>query len=138
MPLSVVYNGATYYYILSLQGDVVAILDSSGVSVVEYTYDAWGRLLTTTGSMAGSLGLHNPLRYRSYVYDREAGLTHPGIFNCEFACKTLLFYKFCGAIIAQALFQLLIRHRERFLHCIGVPLLGCIIHLFRLFIVTPI
>ena len=74
MPLSVVYNGATYYYILSLQGDVVAILDSSGVSVVEYTYDAWGRLLTTTGSMSGTLGLHNPLRYRSYVYDQETGL----------------------------------------------------------------
>ena len=73
-PLSVVYNGTTYYYILSLQGDVVAILNSSGVSVVEYTYDAWGRLLTTTGSMAPSLGLNNPLRYRSYIYDRETGL----------------------------------------------------------------
>ncbi len=74
MPLSVVYNGATYYYILSLQGDVVAILNSSGVSVVEYTYDAWGRLLSATGSMSGTLGLHNPLRYRGYVYDRETGL----------------------------------------------------------------
>ena len=67
-------SGAIYYYILSLQGDVVAILDSSGVSVAEYTYDAWGRLLTTTGSMSGTLGLHNPLRYRGYVYDRETGL----------------------------------------------------------------
>lgn len=74
MPLSIVYNGATYYYILSLQGDVVAILDSAGVSVVEYTYDAWGRLLSTTGSMSGTLGLHNPLRYRGYVYDYETGL----------------------------------------------------------------
>ena len=73
-PLSVVYNGTTYYYILSLQGDVVAILNSSGASVVEYTYDAWGKLLTTTGSMASSLGLHNPLRYRGYVYDQETGL----------------------------------------------------------------
>ena len=42
--------------------------------VVEYTYDAWGRLLSTTGSMANTLGLHNPLRYRGYVYDRETGL----------------------------------------------------------------
>ncbi len=73
-PLSVVYNGTTYYYILSLQGDVVAILDSTGSPVVEYTYDAWGRLLSTTGSMSGTLGLHNPLRYRSYVYDQETGL----------------------------------------------------------------
>ena len=73
-PLSVKYNGTTYYYVLNLQGDVVAILNSYGVQVVEYTYDAWGKLLTTTGSMAGTIGLHNPLLYRGYVYDRETGL----------------------------------------------------------------
>ena len=73
-PLSVVYNGTTYYYILSLQGDVVAILDSTGAAVVQYTYDAWGRLLSTSGSMATTLGAHNPLRYRGYVYDQETGL----------------------------------------------------------------
>ena len=27
-----------------------------------------------TGNMASTLGLHNPLRYRGYVYDRETGL----------------------------------------------------------------
>jgi len=62
------------YYVTNLQGDVVAILDSTGAAVVEYTYDAWGRPLTTTGSMAPTLGQYNPLRYRGYVYDRETGL----------------------------------------------------------------
>ena len=57
-----------------LQGDVIAILDGSGNAVVQYSYDAWGKLLTTTGSMADSLGLHNPLRYRGYVYDSETQL----------------------------------------------------------------
>ncbi len=52
----------------------MAILNSSGTSVVTYTYDAWGRLLTTSGSMASTLGVHNPLRYRGYVYDTESGL----------------------------------------------------------------
>ena len=52
----------------------MAILNSSGVAVVEYTYDAWGKPLTTTGSMASGLGLVNPLRYRGYVYDQETGL----------------------------------------------------------------
>lgn len=33
-----------------------------------------GKLLTTTGSMASTLGLYNPLRYRGYVYDRETNL----------------------------------------------------------------
>ncbi len=39
-----------------------------------YTHDAWGNVLSTTGSMAGTLGANNPLRYRGYVYDRETGL----------------------------------------------------------------
>ncbi len=73
-PMSVTYGGATYYYITNLQGDVVAILNSSGTSVVTYTYDAWGKLLTTSGTMASTLGVHNPLRYRGYVYDTESGL----------------------------------------------------------------
>ena len=74
-PLSVVYNGVTYYYVLNLQGDVVAILDSNGTQVVGYRYDAWGRPLATTGTNS-SLALHNPLRYRGYVYDRETGVSH--------------------------------------------------------------
>lgn len=73
-PISVTYQGGLYYYAVNLQGDVVAIVDKNGALVVEYKYDAWGRLLTTTGSMAPTLGLHNPLRYRGYVYDRETGL----------------------------------------------------------------
>ena len=48
--MAVVYNGSTYYYLLNQQGDVVGILNSSGTRVVTYTYDAWGRLLSTTGN----------------------------------------------------------------------------------------
>ena len=73
-PLSVNYNGTTYYYVLNLQGDVVAILDSVGNWVVKYRYDAWGRPLETDGSMASTLGQYNPLRYRGYVYDEETKL----------------------------------------------------------------
>ena len=56
------------------QSDIVAILNTSGTAVVRYTYDAWGKLLTTTGSMTSTLGVHNPLRYRGYVYDNETQL----------------------------------------------------------------
>ena len=42
--------------------------------MVEYTYDAWGNILSITGSMASTLGRQNPLRYRGYVYDQETGL----------------------------------------------------------------
>ena len=73
-PMSVTYNGTNYYYATNVQGDVTAILNSSGTAVVQYTYDAWGKILTTTGSMASTLGAHNPLRYRGYVYDTETTL----------------------------------------------------------------
>ena len=73
-PMSVTYNGTNYYYATNVQGDVTAILNTSGTAVVQYTYDAWGKILTTTGSMASTLGTHNPLRYRGYVYDTETTL----------------------------------------------------------------
>ena len=42
--------------------------------MVEYTYDAWGNLLSVTGSLANTLGADNPLRYRGYVYDTQTRL----------------------------------------------------------------
>ena len=73
-PLSITLNGTTYYYVTNLQGDVTAILNSSGTAVVNYTYDAWGNPLTVAGDLATTLGTLNPLRYRGYVYDIETGL----------------------------------------------------------------
>ena len=58
----------------NLQEDVIAIVNTSNVAVVEYSYDAWGNILGITGSMATTLGTLNPLRYRSYVYDEETEL----------------------------------------------------------------
>lgn len=68
------YNGTKYAYILNLQGDVLGLVDSNGDEVVRYTYDAWGKVLSTTGSLASSLGALNPFRYRGYIYDTETGL----------------------------------------------------------------
>jgi len=73
-PVVMICNDSVYFYASNLQGDIVAILDSNGNPVVEYTYDAWGKILTITGSMASTLGVLNPLRYRGYVYDNESGL----------------------------------------------------------------
>ena len=73
-PMSVTYNDTVYYYVTNIQGDITAILNTSGTAVVQYTYDAWGNVLTTTGPMASTLGIINPLRYRGYVYDTETGL----------------------------------------------------------------
>ena len=81
-PFAVIYkHGQTtelYYYVLNAQGDVSAILDSSGRLAASYDYDAWGnctvydssaKVLTDPTSIANL----NPLRYRGYYYDAETG-----------------------------------------------------------------
>ena len=73
-PASVNYNGTEYFYVRNAQGDVTGLVNASGTRVVTYTYDAWGNPLSTSGSMASTLGEQNPLRYRGYVYDTETGL----------------------------------------------------------------
>ena len=72
--MKVEFNGTVYTYLPNLQGDIVGILDSGGALVVEYKYDAWGKPLSTTGTLADTLGKRNPFRYRGYVYDEETGL----------------------------------------------------------------
>ena len=72
--ISVNYNGTEYYYLRNGQNDIVGLMDESGVRVVEYIYDAWGTLISTTGTLATTLGADNPFRYRGYYYDTETGL----------------------------------------------------------------
>ena len=72
--VSINLNGTEYYYLRNLQEDIVGIVDAAGSLVVEYAYDAWGRLLSITGSLADTVGVLNPLRYRGYYYDTETGL----------------------------------------------------------------
>ena len=59
-----------YYYVTNLQGDVVSILNAGGTSVAEYSYNAWGKVLSATGTMAAI----NPIRYRGYYFDSDSGL----------------------------------------------------------------
>ena len=73
-PAVVVYNGTAYAYVKSLQGDIVAILDENGNTVVSYGYDAWGAPLWCTGELAETLGKVQPFRYRGYVFDEKTGL----------------------------------------------------------------
>jgi len=67
-------NGTEYYYVRNAQGDITGLIDNAGNLVVSYTYDTWGKLVSTTGSLAGTLGVKNPYRYRGYRYDTETGL----------------------------------------------------------------
>ena len=66
-------NGAEYYYVKNMQGDVVAIADESRNIVVVYTYNDYGKLESTSGTLADTVGALNPIRYRGYYYDDETG-----------------------------------------------------------------
>ena len=59
-----------YFYVKNLQGDILKVITATGTEAATYTYDAWGKLLTSTGDLAEV----NPLRYRGYFYDTETSL----------------------------------------------------------------
>lgn len=81
-PTSVNYNGTLYYYVKNLQGDIVKIINQTGDVVVSYEYDAFGKILSIKDNSGNeiardnntNIGIINPLRYRSYIYDNETGL----------------------------------------------------------------
>lgn len=68
------YNGTYYYYVRNGQNDVIRLIDGNNNTVVEYSYDSWGRQISCTGTLATTLGVQNPFRYRGYIYDTETGL----------------------------------------------------------------
>ena len=74
------YNGTEYYYVYNLQGDVVALADSTGAVIAKYAYDPWGAIEKITDGEgndisgdASHIANINPIRYRGYYYDTETG-----------------------------------------------------------------
>ena len=70
----IVFNGASYYFLKNLQGDVISILDSCGNRIAEYLYDAWGVCTIVNDDTEEGIAAVNPFRYRSYYYDTEIGM----------------------------------------------------------------
>ena len=65
----------TYLFEKNLQGDIIAVYNTSGTKLVSYVYDAWGNVTVTNHNVSGtnSGARHNPFRYRGYYYDTETG-----------------------------------------------------------------
>ena len=91
----IVYNSGTYLYRKDGQGNICALIDSSGNIVVQYKYDAWGNHAALYWNKVNdkeqysevdvaafdenyahnkTLAELNPFRYRGYYYDTETGL----------------------------------------------------------------
>lgn len=71
--LGFTYCNEDYVYKTDAHGNIIAILDKNGNTVVEYYYDAWGNYAINDTSNIG-LGEINPFRYRGYFYDTDMGL----------------------------------------------------------------
>ncbi|MDD2361558.1 MAG: RHS repeat-associated core domain-containing protein [Oscillospiraceae bacterium] len=71
----------------------MGLVDEDGNVVVEYSYDAWGKITSITdgngndiSGNAGHIGNINPFRYRGYYYDAETGFYYlqSRYYNPEF------------------------------------------------------
>ena len=85
--MAIRYKGADYYYIRDGLMCITGLVDANGGAVVNYRYDSWGKLISITGSMAGTLGKDNPYRYKGYYYDDETGMYYISVryYNPEIA-----------------------------------------------------
>jgi RHS repeat-associated protein len=96
--------------------------------VVEYRYDAWGKLLATIGSMAATLGKYNPFRYRGYIYDEETGLydVFSRYYNPEFGRWILIWI---GVVKMNSIFEFMLKVGENVKLYIGDGDLHALHHL---------
>ena len=67
---STTYPTGVYTYQKNLQGDVIGVVDSDGNQVASYSYDAWGNIISQSGTLADI----NPIRYKGYYYDSDIGM----------------------------------------------------------------
>ena len=69
-----IYNKQTYYfYLRDITQNIIGIISSDGDNVVYYDYSAFGSV-STTGTLANTIGKYNPFRFKGYYYDVETGL----------------------------------------------------------------
>lgn len=90
---SYAYNSDAYYYMKNAQGDVTGIADSNLNVITEYSYDAWDKLIDTTGNAANFIGKLNPFLYRGYHFSTR-GLYVKKIYNYHFSTFLYLFIRF--------------------------------------------
>lgn len=63
-----------YYYVRDVLENILGIIDKNGNFVVQYAYNAWGKIQSITGTLATTVGEHNPFRYKGYHFDSDTGM----------------------------------------------------------------
>lgn len=67
-PLAMLRSSATHYYSADGLGSVTSLTDASGAVAATYTYDTFGNLAASSGSVV------NPFRYTAREWDADTGL----------------------------------------------------------------
>jgi RHS repeat-associated protein len=67
-PLAQVRSGTATYYEADGLGSITSLTNSSGVAAATYTYDSFGKLTASAGSVT------NPFQYTAREFDTETGL----------------------------------------------------------------
>jgi RHS repeat-associated protein len=113
--VATVGDGDEYFYLRNLQGDIYAILDSTGQVVIRYVYDAYGNILDETFVATGYQYLFdaNPYTYRGYRFDRETGL---------FYLQSRYFDSFMGRFISVDEPGLVVLGENIFSYCTNNPI----------------
>ena len=70
---SVTESNKEYYYIKDITGNIIKIKDEEGNSIVEYKYDAYGKVEKTIIEN-NNVSKYNPFIYKGYYYDEETEL----------------------------------------------------------------
>ena len=70
---SVTESNKEYYYIKDITGNIIKIKDEEGNSIVEYKYDAYGKVEKTIIEN-NNVSKYNPFIYKGYYYDEEIEL----------------------------------------------------------------
>ena len=131
-PLGIKYRTSAYaqnvfdcfFFEKNLQGDIIAIYDSTGTKIGSYKYDAWGNFTTvyTSGNTTLErriLGTLNPFHYRGYYYDTGTGFYYlqSRYYNPDWG-------RFINADVAVSTGQGLLGN-NMFSYCLNNPTNGC-------------
>ena len=65
---------AMYFYVRDTLENILGIIDKNGNLVVQYAYNAWGKIQSITGTLATTVGEYNPFRYKGYHFDSDTGM----------------------------------------------------------------
>ena len=65
---------AMYFYVRDTLENILGIIDKNGNLVVQYAYNAWGKIQSITGTLATTIGACNPIRYKGYHFDSDTGM----------------------------------------------------------------